>query len=45
MSTAQEVVNKMFIDYIPNFGKPNQFITDHGTRVKSKIWTDKLEEN
>lgn len=44
-ATSQAVIDRMFKEYIPTYGKPKKILTDHGTQFKSRIWIQKLEEN
>lgn len=41
--TAKITIEKIFDDYIPNFGKPEAIIMDHETQFTSGVYRKKLE--
>lgn len=41
--TAATTINKIFNHYIPNFGRPETIVCDHGSQFTSKEWQSKLE--
>lgn len=43
-ANSATVINKIFGNYIPNYGKPRRIQCDHGTQFTGVQWAKKLEE-
>ena len=43
-ATAKNVIEKIFNDYIPKFGKPEKIQSDRGTQFSSKLWLEKCKK-
>src|SRR5204863_5692184 len=41
-ASTQAVINRIFLDYIPKYGRPCKIHTDNGTQFRSNRWTNKL---
>lgn len=43
-ATTRIVLNKIQTDYLPNVGRPQRILSDHGTQFTSSVWRDTLEK-
>lgn len=44
-ATTRAVINKLFNDYIPTYGKPTKILSDNGTQFRSHNYVNNLNEN
>lgn len=41
---SRTILRKLFNSYIPEMGKPERILADHGTQLTSPKWSDQLRE-